>query len=128
MPDGGNGYGYVYRLNPQEGGGFNLSSLYSFGKTNGFGPEATPLLKGGVLYGTVEAGGATDHFCQNGCGGVYRLKPTSSGPAYTFLGFGTADNNVYPMGSLISDPSGNLYGTTSRGGPNGAGTVFEVTP
>jgi uncharacterized repeat protein (TIGR03803 family) len=31
-------------------------------------------------------------------------------------------------GGLIFDSSGNLYGTTSRGGAHGYGTVFEVTP
>ena len=31
-------------------------------------------------------------------------------------------------GNLIADKSGNLYGTTSVGGPNGAGTVFKLAP
>ncbi|MEJ0049089.1 MAG: choice-of-anchor tandem repeat GloVer-containing protein [Rhodospirillales bacterium] len=31
-------------------------------------------------------------------------------------------------GSLLRAASGNLYGTTSRGGASGYGTVFEVTP
>jgi uncharacterized repeat protein (TIGR03803 family) len=29
---------------------------------------------------------------------------------------------------LVFDSAGNLYGTTSAGGANGAGTVFELTP
>jgi uncharacterized repeat protein (TIGR03803 family) len=33
-----------------------------------------------------------------------------------------------PLGSLIFDASGNLYGTTYEGGANGAGTVFELEP
>ncbi len=33
-----------------------------------------------------------------------------------------------PSGALIFDSHGNLYGTTSVGGPNGEGTVFELTP
>jgi uncharacterized repeat protein (TIGR03803 family) len=32
-----------------------------------------------------------------------------------------------PNGSLIQDSTGNLYGTTSQGGANGAGTVFKMT-
>ena len=31
-----------------------------------------------------------------------------------------------PYGGLIADASGNLYGTTSGGGANNKGTVFEV--
>ena len=31
-----------------------------------------------------------------------------------------------PRAGLIMDAAGNLYGTTSLGGPNGGGTVFEI--
>jgi len=42
--------------------------------------------------------------------------------------FGTNpnDGNI-PNGNLISDKSGNLYGTTQRGGLNSGGTVFELS-
>ena len=30
------------------------------------------------------------------------------------------------MGDLVADSAGNLYGTTSDGGANGDGTVFEI--
>ena len=33
-----------------------------------------------------------------------------------------------PFGTLVQGTDGNLYGTTSAGGPNGAGTVFKITP
>jgi len=33
-----------------------------------------------------------------------------------------------PYASLIADKTGNLYGTTSVGGANGQGTVFEIAP
>jgi uncharacterized repeat protein (TIGR03803 family) len=33
-----------------------------------------------------------------------------------------------PSGSPILDSEGNLYGTTSQGGSNGAGVLYEVTP
>lgn len=32
------------------------------------------------------------------------------------------------VGNLVQAPDGNLYGTTTRGGPIGQGTVFRVTP
>ena len=31
-----------------------------------------------------------------------------------------------PKGDLIADSNGDLFGTTSRGGANGIGTVFEI--
>ena len=35
-------------------------------------------------------------------------------------------NGGTPQGSLVEDSSGNLFGTTSQGGPGGNGTVFEI--
>ena len=38
-------------------------------------------------------------------------------------------NGAKPLGSLIADSAGNLYGTTSEGGVRGSiGTVFELSP
>jgi uncharacterized repeat protein (TIGR03803 family) len=37
-------------------------------------------------------------------------------------------DGTYPYASLILDAAGNLYGTTSSGGNNFYGTVFELTP
>src|SRR5207249_2399162 len=36
------------------------------------------------------------------------------------------NNGSNPDGGLVLDSSGNLFGTTSSGGPGGSGTVFEV--
>jgi uncharacterized repeat protein (TIGR03803 family) len=33
-----------------------------------------------------------------------------------------------PFAAVILDPSGNLYGTTSYGGADNVGTVFELSP
>jgi uncharacterized repeat protein (TIGR03803 family) len=44
---------------------------------------------------------------------------------YTFTG---GNDGGWPAGNLIADKAGNLYGTTSVGGPNGAGTVFKLAP
>ena len=41
---------------------------------------------------------------------------------YTFTG---GADGAYPNG-LIQDPAGNLYGTTSNGGADGAGVVFKL--
>src|SRR5262249_7112211 len=36
-------------------------------------------------------------------------------------------NGWSPRGSLIADAHGDLFGTTTGGGPNNDGTVFEIT-
>jgi uncharacterized repeat protein (TIGR03803 family) len=46
---------------------------------------------------------------------------------YSFTGSGSGDG-ANPESSLITDPAGNLYGTTLNGGANGQGTVFQLDP
>jgi uncharacterized repeat protein (TIGR03803 family) len=45
---------------------------------------------------------------------------------YTFCAAANCADGANPSGGLIQDAAGNLYGTTSLGGANGAGTVFKV--
>ena len=74
----------------------------------------------GNLYGTASYGGA------NSDGTVFELNP-STGVVTTLATF-DGTNGAYPYSSLIMDGSGNLYGTTSEGGANSDGTVFELNP
>lgn len=46
--------------------------------------------------------------------------------ALTTLASFKGANGANPYGTLIEDGSGNLFGTTSTGGANGDGTVFEL--
>ena len=46
----------------------------------------------------------------------------------TLHSFTSSDGGNSTLGHLIIDGSGNLYGTTSGGGANGFGTVFELVP
>src|SRR5579863_1601612 len=95
--------------------------VYSFAAApDGFGPGLGLVAdSAGNLYGTTEAGGAAS--CS--CGAVFELSPpTASGGAWTetilhsFQG-GTADG-AKPVGTLIFDSAGNLFGTTISGGSN----------
>ena len=90
----------------------------------------------GIVYGTTMAGGAS------GDGTVYSLRPPAHASANALAGwtetviysFGGGEDGMYPMyGSLVFDPQGNLYGTTSEGGvqcsgSNTCGTMFELSP
>ena len=72
----------------------------------------------GNLYGMTYSGGAS------GDGTVFELAK-GSGTITTLASFNGADGSN-PLGSLIMDSGGNLYGTTGGGGTYNSGTVFEV--
>lgn len=42
--------------------------------------------------------------------------------------FTGGSDGAWPAGDLVADKKGNLYGTTSAGGTNGAGLVFKLAP
>ncbi len=85
----------------------------------------------GDLYGTAQFGGACPGHPVVGCGLVFELLPSTSGPGYIcsiiYEFQGGADGRG-PLSTLIADKSGTLYGTTQYGGLANQGTVFELTP
>jgi uncharacterized repeat protein (TIGR03803 family) len=118
--NGGNlNSGVVYELT-RAGGGWTGTVLYAPGS------NANPY--GGVVFDNVgNLYGATYQGGFGGAGTVYQLSPSGSGwTGRTLVQFYGADGAT-PIGGLIIDPSGNLYGTTSSGGDR-YGTVFELTP
>jgi len=97
------------------------SVLHIFqGGDDGAYPKDTPLMDAaGRLYGTtVEGGGANDG------GVVFALKP--GGKETILYAFSGGNDGGGPFAGLITDGSGNLYGTTYIGGADGDGTVFEL--
>jgi uncharacterized repeat protein (TIGR03803 family) len=125
---GAYGFGTVFELTPEAGGGWTENVLYSFNNngTDGVEPYAGLIFDGaGNLYGTTFVGGT-----YNG-GTVFELTPQAGGGwtekvLYSF-GANGADGDQ-PYAGLIFDGAGNLYGTTYDGGTYDAGTVFELTP
>ena len=124
--EGSHGAGVVYELTPS-GGGWTESVLYNFagGSKDGGVPYSGVIFdKAGNLYGTTTVGGIGHNL-----GTVYELTPEGSGwtekVLYSFQG---GSDGAYPYGGLIFDESGNLYGTTSLGGLDGGGTVYELMP
>lgn len=98
--------------------------LYSFSNQDGAAPSGALVLDNvGNLYGTTRAGGPA------GQGTVFELAETSGvwteSVLYNFKGL---PDGAEPLGGVIFDSAGNLYGTTSEGGPTQSGTVFELSP
>ncbi|HEY2444645.1 MAG TPA: choice-of-anchor tandem repeat GloVer-containing protein [Rhizomicrobium sp.] len=97
-------------------------------KRDGSNPSAGLIAdSAGNLYGTTEFGGSSNN-CNgaNGCGTVFEMAP--DGTETILHKFKEATDGANPMGGLVADSSGNLYGTATYGGAFGYGTVFEITP
>ena len=42
--------------------------------------------------------------------------------------FTSAPDGLTPLGGVVMDPAGSLYGTTQNGGSQGKGTIFKSDP
>ncbi len=108
------------------GAGWMVRQIYDFGASS---TDAVNAVAGvtidpqGNLYGTTSFGGTF------GVGAIYKLTPSSSGWTESILyNFQGTDDGQNPVGGVILDQAGNLYGTTFDGGSNGGGTVYELSP
>ena len=110
------GWGVVFKLDATG----KETVLYSFtGGADGAGPRAGLIRDGlGRFYGTTASGGAS------GRGVVFRLGTT--GKETVLHAFTGTSDGGQPQGGLISDSSGNLYGTTSMGGADQVGVAFKL--
>ena len=123
--------GTVFELS-RSAGVWTETTLHSFaGGADGSNPRYTNLVfdAAGNLYGVTEFGGSTSE------GTIFELSPQAGGAwtesvLYTFAG-GTSDG-ANPLGGLVFDTAGNLYGSAYAGGSSkcggGCGGVFELSP
>jgi uncharacterized repeat protein (TIGR03803 family) len=97
--------------------------LHSFQGANGDEPFPGLLRDAaGNLYGTTIFGGKTSRSCGSiGCGIVFKLD--KNGRETVLHKFNGIDGSS-PVGPLVGDDSGNLYGVTQYG--SDGGTVFKV--
>lgn len=113
---GPGGDGVVFKLNTSGA----ETVLHTFSGADGESPEA-PLLRDSIgnLYGTASHGGAYNY------GSVFKIDTAGTETTvHSFTG-GTSDG-CFPAQGLVTDKSGNLYGTTSLCGTFGNGTVFKL--
>jgi uncharacterized repeat protein (TIGR03803 family) len=115
------GCGTIFKVAPD----LTESVLFSFDGADGSEPRSSLILdERGNLYGTAYFGNSPDCYT-GGCGLVFRL--AADGTETTLLQFDNGDG-ANPVGSLLKDRHGNLYGTASEGGADGDGTVFKLAP
>lgn len=121
--------GTVFEVSPQTDGAWSFKVLHSFGHTGQ--PDAGVIFdKAGNLYGTTVYGGSKA--CPPNtwaCGTVYKLSHSTKGWTFTTIFAFDYSNGAYPMGNLIIDGAGNLYGTTNGGGSTyNGGVAFMLSP
>jgi uncharacterized repeat protein (TIGR03803 family) len=124
---GANAKGVAYSLTPTRVGEWTLKTLYAFkGRPDAGFPYGGPIFdKAGNLYGSTYYDGA------NNLGSVYKFAPSRSGWTETVLhSFAGGKDGSRSISTLVFDPAGNLYGTTSEGGDPGCGcgVIFKLTP
>jgi uncharacterized repeat protein (TIGR03803 family) len=129
------GCGTIFEITPAG----TFTTLYSFcsraGCTDGASPAwALVLSTNGKFYGTAENGGVGNSDCVSyGCGTIFEI--SAAGTLTTLHRFCTSTNSngfctdgEAPSNGVIQGADGNFYGTTKRGGANGGGTIFKITP
>jgi uncharacterized repeat protein (TIGR03803 family) len=119
-----NGQGTIFEITPAG----KLTTVYIFCPQLGCADGANPYAgltqaSNGNFYGTTFAGGAKNN------GTVFGI--TAGGKFTTLHSFCTWKNCLDgqdPAGGLVQATNGNFYGTTTSGGANGHGTIFEIAP
>lgn len=114
---GAHGWGTVFSVS--ESGDQHV--LYSFtGGADGRNPSSGVTAdKLGNIYGTTYFGGDDDK------GVVFKLD--SDGNESVLHSFTGGNDGANPLGDLLVDKKGNIYGTASQGGISANGTVFRIT-
>jgi uncharacterized protein YceK len=118
-------------------GAASVTTLQSWTGSTGYVFSQPTVLPTGVLYGVLSNG------VNSVKGTIYSLTPPKSGTAWalaTISSFTGGATGGYPLGGLVADGAGNLYGTSFGGGKTsspcsyvngsiaGCGTVFKLTP
>jgi uncharacterized repeat protein (TIGR03803 family) len=117
------GCGVVFMIDPSG----HETVLHRFSGPDGANPFAGVVRDAaGNLYGDTRTGGSS-----KGEGVVYKIDPNGNESVLlTFHG----RNGRTPVADLLLDAAGNLYGTTTLGGPHtplcgvGCGVVFKIDP
>jgi uncharacterized repeat protein (TIGR03803 family) len=119
---GASGEGVVFKLSTA---GIE-TVLHSFTDKRDGGLPVASLIRdsAGNLYGTTFEGGNLQACSFSGCGVVFKM--TAAGLQTVLRSFDFTDGST-PLGGVVRDSAGNLYGTTSQGGTDSFGNVFKIS-
>lgn len=104
----------------------SLVQLYSFGAdaNDGIGPASSLVFQKGILYGVTTEGG------QYGYGTIFSVNVKTKIETVLYSFQGKRKDGGTPVGGLVLDGKGNLYGTASVGGSargnGGYGVIFKL--
>lgn len=117
VTQGGGGHGTAFEL--EANGVFDL--LYTFQGTPDASNPTGNLIRdsAGNIYGTTTAGGFYDN------GTVFKIDASGHETVLHSFDQSTTDGSS-PFGGLSGDPATLLYGTTTGGGTNNDGTIFQI--
>ena len=122
--------GLVYMLRkpttPQSKWTYLIIHKFNLSQEDGIAPTGKLVFHKGAIYGTTSAG--ANFSC--GCGSVFKLKPLNANRTqwaysriYRFKSFA---DGATPIAGIIFGKDEAIYGVTSSGGRDMAGTVFRL--
>jgi uncharacterized repeat protein (TIGR03803 family) len=116
----GTHYGTFFKLTTK-----GVITIYPFDYTDGYEPNLPTQGSDGNFYGTTQYGGGGT--CE--CGVIYKATPAGKITVlHVFTGdvSATSYDGNRPIGVLVQDNDGNLWGTTYQGGKYNEGTIFKI--
>jgi len=132
--------GVVFELS-KKGANWTYTQIHGFCEladcTDGGNPTFVTLSYQGAASGAPYDGtsplfGATSGDGSKAPATVFSLTPSrkkwTCSVLYTFCAQANCTDGARPYSAPIVDGSGNLFGTTTNGGANAGGTVYELTP
>ena len=131
---GSGGAGVIYKLSPQAKQTILFAFQGGLHPTNPVEPAGGVLLgKNGDIFGAAEFG--IQQACAVGCGSIFRLD--AAGVMHSLHVFTGGVDGGNPIGPLVQDAAGNLYGVAQSGGNlacpeffltagKGCGVVFRI--
>ena len=134
LQEGKPGYGAVFELRLTTNDWWSQSWPYNFqgGPADGATPTGGLVVDStGAFYGTTSAGGSSTLSPDSGT--VFKLtlgtnNKWSETVLYNFCSLPVCGDGSHPMGGVVLDQSGNLFGTTLNGGVSDGGVVFKLEP
>jgi len=112
----------VFKIIPNGTNNWFLANILTFAtQAQGNTPNGTPILDSvGNVYGTTTYGG------KNNLGVIYKLTKGGTTKYTEKVLYSFGSNGTLPIGGLVMDSTGNLFGATTAGGKNGAGVVYKL--